>query len=105
MGTAIEAEKPIDPGVFDATITEIDATEWKFGLRLQVMFILPDGRSVSGFFPPKATANNKTGRLFEKALGKLETADSDELIGRIVKVLVEQNQHYGRTYTNISKVL
>jgi hypothetical protein len=105
MGITIHAEKPIDPGAYDGTIAKIDATKGKFGERLQVTFTIQDGRSVPGFFPPKATANNKTGRLFEKALGKLETADSDQLIGKTVKVLIENIEHNGRTYSNVSKIL
>ncbi len=105
MGITIEAEKPIEPGVYDVTIVKIEPVDGKFGTRLQITFELPDGRTVNGFFPPKATTNNKTGRLFEKALGKLETADSDQLTGKTVKVLIDHNEHNGRTYSNISKIL
>lgn len=70
IGITIEAEKPVEPGMYDVKIAKVDAKEGKFGTRLQVTFELPDGRSVNGFFAPKATVNNKTGRLFEKALGK-----------------------------------
>ena len=105
MGITIEAEELIEPGVYDALIDSVDSIEGKYGERLQVAFALDDGRTVIGFFAPKATSNNKTGMLFEKTLGELRTADSDELIGKTVKILVEHKQSDGRTYVNVSKIL
>lgn len=61
MGITIEAEKPIEPGVYDAKIAKVDAKGGKFGTRLQITFELPDSRTVSGFLAPKATVSNKTG--------------------------------------------
>lgn len=43
MGFTIEAEKPIEPGEYEATIAKIDTKESKFGERLQVTFELPGG--------------------------------------------------------------
>jgi len=105
MGITIEAEELVEPGVYEATIASIDSIEGKYGERLQVTFDLEDERQVNGFFAPKATPNNKTGMLFEKALGELRTADSDELIGKTVKILIEHKQSDGRTYVNVSKIL
>jgi len=105
MGITIEAEELIEPGVYDALIDSVESIEGKYGERLQVAFALDDGRTVIGFFAPKATPNNKTGMLFEKILGELRTADSDELIGKTVKILVEHKQSDGRTYVNVSKIL
>jgi len=105
MGITIEAEELVEPGVYDAAIVEIDSIEGKYGDRLQVTFDVGEGRHTNGFFALKATPNNKTGVLFEKALGELRTADSDELIGKRVKVLVEHKQVDGRTYSNVSKIL
>jgi hypothetical protein len=105
MGITIEAQEPIETGLYDVTIVKIDKKDGKFGTSVQITFELPDGRSVNGFFPPKATLNNKAGRLFEKDLGKLETANSDELLGKTVKVFIETNQRHGTTNTNISKIL
>jgi len=86
-------------------IGEIESIEGKYGDRLQVTFDLGQGRYTNGFLAAKATPNNKTGVLFEKALGELRTADSDELIGKRVKVLIERKQVDGRTYSNVSKIL
>lgn len=105
MSVFIEAEKPPASGIYDTKIAQIDTREGKFGTRLRVLFDLLDGRSVSGFFPPKATPNNKTGRLFERALGEIRAADSDELLGKTVKVLVEHNHRDGQTYANVVQIV
>lgn len=105
MRFKIDVQKLIDPGVYKATITEVDTIEGKFGTRLQIKFELPDGGILKDFFPPIATPTNKTGRLFERAFGKLEAAYSDDLIGKTVNVEIEHTQYNGRTYSKISKIL
>jgi len=105
MGITIEAEELIEAGVYEARIANVSSIDGKYGPRLQVSFELKDCCYVNGFFAPKATPNNKTGELFEKALGELRTADSDELIGKTVKVLIEHVQRDGRVYCNVSKIL
>jgi len=105
MGFSIEAVKTPEPGVYDVTIADVKVIDGKYGERLQVEFELEDDRKVNGFFPKPATSNNKTGQLFKKALGEIRNADSDELIGKIVKILVEEKQVDGHTYTNVTKVM
>jgi len=105
MGFSIEAVKTPEPGVYDVTIADVKVIDGKYGDRLQVEFKLEDDCKVNGFFPVTATSNNKTGQLFKKALGEIRNADSDELIDKIVKILVEEKQVDGHTYTNVSKVM
>jgi len=97
MGITIEAEETL--------ITDVKVMSGKFGDSLQVDFELADGRAINGLFSLKATPNNKTGILFMKALGEYRTADSDELIGKKVTVLVEEKQSNGKIYTNVTKIL
>jgi len=105
MGFSIEAVELVEPGIYDAKIVDVKIIDTKYGERLQVEFELEDGCTVCGFFPIKATPNNTTGSLFQNALGEYRTADSDELVSKTVKVLVEEKQSNGRTYTNVSKVM
>jgi len=105
MGIIIEAVELVEAGLYDAKITDVKMIDSKFGDRLQVEFELEDNRTVNGYFPPKATPSNKTGSLFEKALGEYRTADSDELLGKTVKILIEVKQSDGRTYSNVSKLM
>ena len=105
MGITIHADELVEPGVYDAKISEVGIIDGRFGERLQVEFELDDGRSTKGFFPTKATPSNKTGSLCEKALGQCRTADSDELLGKTVQILIEHKQSDGRTYSNVTKVM
>ncbi|NIU85925.1 MAG: hypothetical protein GWN56_01070 [Nitrosopumilaceae archaeon] len=105
MGITIQALELVEPGIHTANIADIKTIDGKFGESLQVEFELEDGRSINGIFPPKATPGNRTGMLFEKALGEFRTADSDELLGKTVKILVEEKQSGDRTYSNVTKVM
>jgi len=105
MGYIIEAVELIEPGTYEVIITDVKVMSGKFGDSQQVDFELEDGRGINGIFPLKATPNNKTGILFIKALGEFRTANSDELIGKTVTVLVEEKQSNGNTYTNVTKVM
>jgi len=105
MGFEIEAIEIADPGIYDATIVDLKIVDTKFGQRLQVEFELEDNSFVNGFFQPKATPNNKTGKLVEKALGKFRSASSDELLGKKVKILIEEKQSNDKTYVNATDIL
>lgn len=105
MGFNIDTEDPIEAGVYDLTISKIDTKESKFGPRLQVTFKDEDSRSGDGFFPLPAKLGNKTGLLFKRALGEFKKVNSDELIGKKVKALVEHVQRDGHIYVNVTKIL
>ncbi len=106
MGIPIAYEEPVLPGAYDALIKSVEAKDGKFGQRLHVGFDLDEGKASTGFFPIKATRNNKTGRLIERALGEYrEVKDTDELIGKKVRVLIEETHSNGSVYTNVTKVL
>ncbi len=105
MSFDIETEDPIEAGLYEMTIDKVDMKESKFGPTLQVTFKLEDSRSLNSLFPLPAKLSNKTGLLFKKALGEFKKANSEELIGKKVKALVEHVQRDGRTYVNVSKIL
>ena len=104
MSFVIQADELVEPGVYDAVIEKVELINAKYGERLKISFMLDDDSIVTGFFPPRATRNNKTGRLFEIALGELRPAKSDELIGKSVKVFVEHVTKEDRIYADVSKI-
>lgn len=105
MSFDIDVEDPIEAGVCELIISKLDTKESKFGTTLQVGFKLEDGRSLNNLFPLPAKLSNKTGQLIKKALGEFKKTNSDELVGKKVKALVEHVQRDGRTYVNVSKIL
>ncbi len=104
MGIPITADELVEPGVYNAVIEKVDLINAKYGERLKISFKLENDSIVNGFFPPKATTNNKTGRLFKKALGEIRTADSDELVGKSVSVFVEHVSKEDRIYADVSNI-
>jgi len=72
----------------DATIKDVTMINTKYGQRLQVEFELKEGVSVIGRFPLKATLNNITAKLLFNALHDRRTANSDELIGKRVTIML-----------------
>ena len=105
MNFRIEVVKNVEPGTYDVKIVDLEIMDSKYGERLKIGFELDDGSFVYGFFPPKATQSNKTGKLFESALGECRSANSDELIGKTVKVLVEEELSGGRIYSNVTDII
>jgi len=98
----IKAYKKVDPGEYEATIVDLKDIDGGRGKILNIEFELEGGSFVTGEFPIEATETNQTGKLIESALGKYMSVESNDLIGRTVKVFVEPGLLGGRLQvTNI----
>ena len=83
-------QKPVI-GTYNATIKDVEIVN---GKRYKVEFEVETGDTVMGYFPLKATRNNKTGWLFDRAIGDYSKSidycnfNTDELIGKKVEIVL-----------------
>jgi hypothetical protein len=114
MGILIKMKKEEDftlaEGTYDAEVVSIELHDGKYGKCLRFGFrLLEDGSLISGLTPESMFPGSKTDQ-WVRALGidplkEGDELDSDILIGRRAKVLVEvATNDKGRRFGNVTKV-
>ncbi|MDA2919243.1 hypothetical protein MYX76_07105 [Desulfobacterota bacterium AH_259_B03_O07] len=104
MEFTIEILLPMPVGKGRADIIEAKAIDGKWGPRLQLTVEDDNKRTARGFFSPKATLSNMTGKLLMAIFGELRPMSPEELIGKTINVEIEHIVKDGMTYANITDI-